>query len=226
VSILNKLWTGIRGHASEAGQAIVDANAITILEQEIRDSKTALNEAKSSLTTIMAQATGAERKVNKLKESIKIYTEHGKKAKAADNMDLVNDAVAKIQEIQMELGPQEKIAETYNANVANIKKRINVTERSIKALDTKLRMAKANEKVLKAQEITAANNSGSDNSATSALESLERLEKAQQEKADRFAAAEELAAESDPAAFEKKMADAGILDSSTDSSEDILKTFG
>ena len=37
MSILTKIFTLLRGGANEAGQAVVDANALRILDQEIRD---------------------------------------------------------------------------------------------------------------------------------------------------------------------------------------------
>ena len=54
MSIFTKLITAIRGGATEAGQAVVDTQAIRILEQELRDSKKALGDAKMGLTSIMA----------------------------------------------------------------------------------------------------------------------------------------------------------------------------
>lgn len=39
MNVLSKIFTAIRGGAREAGEAIVDANAVRIFEQEIADSK-------------------------------------------------------------------------------------------------------------------------------------------------------------------------------------------
>ena len=58
MSIFKKLFTAVRGGATEVGEAIVDSQAIRILEQELRDSKTALNDAKTNLTAIMAEKMG------------------------------------------------------------------------------------------------------------------------------------------------------------------------
>ena len=65
--------TAIRGAANEAGEAIVDANATRIFEQEIRDAETHIVKAKRDLTGVMAERIKAERNVNKLKKDI---TEH------------------------------------------------------------------------------------------------------------------------------------------------------
>ena len=39
MSIFKKIITAVRGGAREAGEAVVDANATRIFEQEIRDSE-------------------------------------------------------------------------------------------------------------------------------------------------------------------------------------------
>ena len=65
MSIFNKLLTAVRGGATEVGEAIVDSQSIRILEQEIRDSKKALNDAKTGLTSIMAEKMGVDRKDRK-----------------------------------------------------------------------------------------------------------------------------------------------------------------
>ena len=50
MSIFNKIFTALRGGASEIGETIIDANGIRIFEQEIRDSEKNIHEAKISLT--------------------------------------------------------------------------------------------------------------------------------------------------------------------------------
>ena len=42
MGVLRDMMTALRGGANEVGEAIVDANAIRILEQEIRDAEGAI----------------------------------------------------------------------------------------------------------------------------------------------------------------------------------------
>ena len=55
MSLLQKILTLFRGTAHEAGQAVVDANALKILDQEIRDAGNELVRSKEELTKVMAQ---------------------------------------------------------------------------------------------------------------------------------------------------------------------------
>ena len=45
-SIWSKLFTALRGGANEVGEAIVDQQALRILDQEIRDADSALSNAR------------------------------------------------------------------------------------------------------------------------------------------------------------------------------------
>ena len=73
MNILMKLINAIRGGVNEVGEAVIDTQAIRILEQEMRDAKSHLNEARTSLTSVMAEQVGIERKVKELNAKI---TEH------------------------------------------------------------------------------------------------------------------------------------------------------
>ena len=70
MSILKKLFTAVRGASTEAGEAIIDHQAIRILEQEMRDAKKHLDVAKTNLTKVMAEKMGIERKVTQLKKDL------------------------------------------------------------------------------------------------------------------------------------------------------------
>ena len=49
MAIFKKLVTALRGGINEAGEAIVDTQALRILDQEIRDADSELKQAKESL---------------------------------------------------------------------------------------------------------------------------------------------------------------------------------
>ena len=67
MSILNKITTAIRGMFSEA---VVDTQAMRILDQEMRDAKNHLNDAKENLTNVIAEQIGVERNVKQLQKSV------------------------------------------------------------------------------------------------------------------------------------------------------------
>ena len=76
MGILSKLFTLFRGVSHETGQAVVDKNAITILDQEIRDTSTQLNQSRQELAKLMAQSKLSEQKIEARSLKIAEYTRY------------------------------------------------------------------------------------------------------------------------------------------------------
>ena len=55
MNVWAKVITALRGGVNEAGEAIVDTQALRILDQEVRDAAAELNESKSALADILAR---------------------------------------------------------------------------------------------------------------------------------------------------------------------------
>lgn len=213
MSIFNKLITAIRGGASEAGQAIVDTQAIRILDQELRDSKKALNDAKTSLTAIMAEKMGVERKVKELQGKISEHEGYAIKAMDKNDDALALDVANKIAEFEYDLNIQQGILDGYETKVTNLKKMIRQTERNIQGMEREISVVKTTEKVQKANELAAAKFSGSNSSLSSATDSLERIKARQQKREDQAAAALELESEENGDDLQARLKNAGIVDS-------------
>ena len=218
MSIFKKLFTAVRGGATEVGEAIVDTQAIRILEQELRDSKKAMTDAKTNLTAIMAEQMGVSRRVKELGGKI---TEHeGFAMQAMDKGDeaLALDIANKIAELEQELTVQQGILEGYEAKVITLKKMIRQTERNIQAMDREISVVKTTEKVQKANDLASAKFSGSNSSLRSATDSLERIKARQQKREDQSAAALELESEENGGDLQARLKKAGIVDSGSSGS--------
>ncbi len=60
MNVWSKLLAALRGGVNEAGEAIVDSQALRILDQEIRDADLELRKSKEALAEIMARQKLAE----------------------------------------------------------------------------------------------------------------------------------------------------------------------
>jgi len=212
MNIFKKLFTAVRGGASEVGEAMVDTQAIRILEQELRDSKAALDDSKTSLTAIMAEKMGVDRKVNDLNAKIKAHEDYTLQALDKDDESLAMDLAGKIAEFEHEVNIQKDILDGYETKVATLKKLIRQTDRNIQAMDRELSVVKTTEKVQKANELAAANHSGSTSALRNATESLERIKERQQKREDQASAALELESEDSDDDLQDRLKDAGIVD--------------
>ena len=70
MSMLSKLSALFRGSAHEAGQAVVDKNALRILDQEIRDADNAQSKARDDLAGLVARRRSAENELQSLGDQI------------------------------------------------------------------------------------------------------------------------------------------------------------
>ena len=218
MSIFKKLFTAVRGGATEVGEAIVDSQAIRILEQELRDSKIALNDAKTNLTAIMAEQMGADRKVKELGEKIKEHEGYAMKAMDKGDEGLALEVANKIAEFEHELNIQQGICEGYESKISTLKKMIRQSERNIQAMGREISVVKTTEKVQKANELASAKFSGSNSALKSATDSLERIKARQQKREDQSSAALELESEEGSGDLMARLKNAGIVDSDSSGS--------
>lgn len=218
MSIFKKLFTAVRGGATEVGTAIVDTQSLRILDQEIRDSKKALNDAKTGLTSIMAEKMGVDRKVKELSEKIKEHEGYAIQAMGKGDEALALEVANKIAEYEHELTIQKGIYDGYSSKVVGLKKMITQTERNIQAMEREVSVVKTTEKVQKANELAAAKFSGSNSALTSATDSLERIKARQQKREDQASAAMELDSEENGGDLQAKLKNAGIVDSGSSGS--------
>ena len=211
MAILAKLFTAMRGAANEAGEAVVDHQALRILDQEMRDAEKELHDAKSQLTQIMAQRKGVEREVERLKKAVAEHEDYAAKALDKGDETLAQEVCERIAQFEEELKLQEQAYAQYDTGVNQIKRSIKSTERNIAAMKRQVSMVKATEKVQKASAAASARFSGSNTSISAATDSLERIKKRQQERSDRMEAAAQLANEEEGGDLDKRLKDAGIV---------------
>jgi phage shock protein A len=222
MSLWNKLFTAVRGSATEVGEAIVDSQSIRILEQEMRDAKKHLNEAKQNLASVMAEQIGVERDVKRLTKDVNEHEGYAVQALEQNNDGLALEIAEKIAEISNELEAQQAVLKGYNGNISNLKSTIRQTERNVKALEREISVVKTTESVQKASAAAAAKFSGSNSSLRSATESLERIKDRQQKKTDQMKAAMDMQKEEAGDGLQQKLRSAGIV-SGNASSNAILE---
>ncbi len=211
MSIFKKILTAVRGGANEAGEAIIDSQALRILDQEIRDATKELDKARASLTTVMAQKMMVERKVNELKNSVEEHEGYAIKALEREQESLAVEIAEKIASLSNELQPQEAVLESHTDSVNQLKKAIKKTASRLEAMKREVAIIKSTESVQKAQAALKSRMAGSSSSMTSATESIKRIKERQQERSDRMNAALELEKEQSGGDLSAKMRDAGII---------------
>jgi len=222
MNIWAKMMTALRGGVNEAGEAIVDSQALRILDQEVRDASLALKESKDSLAEIMARQKVAEEKCSGLKKQIEEHEGYAIKALEKGDEKLAHEVAEKIADLENHLTQETEAAEGFAASAAKMRTAIKQTERNLKRLKQQVDTVKATENVQRAQAAVAERHSGSHSKMRTAMDSLDRIKEKQALKSAQMSAASELAEETSDASLQTKLEEAGIA-SSANSADSILE---
>lgn len=181
MTVWSKLLSALRGGANEVGEAIVDSQALRILDQEIRDADVELRKSREALASIMARHRLAQERVEKGAAQVAEYEQYAIKALEAGNEELAREVAEKIATLENQLeGERAQVAE-FAASVAQLRKSVSQAEGNIRQLKQQVDTVKATESVQKAQMAVAQRYGNSKSKLQTAVDS-------------RFAAAPVLAA--------------------------------
>jgi phage shock protein A len=224
MSMWTKIFTMFRGAASEAGQSVVDANALRILDQEIRDASEALRRSRDDLTTMMAQRRLTFDKLAPKQKKIAEYSGYIEQLLTKGDETLAREVAQKLAELEGETAGDATLLGQYDANIDTLKKSIVQAESTIARLKQQVDSVKATENVQRAQAAIASRHSGSNAALRTATDSLERIKLKQSERAAKFEAAKELENLGGDSDLKAKLANAGLLEDSS-SADAVLARF-
>ncbi|TQV75985.1 PspA/IM30 family protein [Exilibacterium tricleocarpae] len=222
MNIWAKMMTALRGGVNEAGEAIVDSQALRILDQEVRDASEELKQSKDSLAAIIARQKLSEEKVVKLNKEIETHEGYAVKALEKGDESLAREVAGKIADFENQSAAEAEAGAGYARSADQLRAAIKQAEANIKRLKQQVDTVKATENVQRAQEAVAERHSGSNSKLRTAMDSLERIKEKQSLKAAKMNAASELAAETSDATLQQKLEEAGIAPSGK-SADDILE---
>ena len=210
MNLWSKMLTALRGGMNEAGEAVVDTQALRILDQEVRDASGELKQYKESLVAIIAQQKVAEQKVNTLKASITEYEGYAIKALEKDDDALALEIAEKIAELENLQVSESEAVDGFSASANSLKAAIASADNNIKRLKQQIDTVKATESVQRAQESVSQRYAGSNTKLQTAMDSLERIKQKQTLNAAKLQAAEELHANTSEQSLQDKLHKAGI----------------
>ncbi|MBU2986230.1 PspA/IM30 family protein [Saccharophagus degradans] len=221
MNIWSKMVTALRGGVNEAGELIVDSQALRILDQEVRDATAELKQSKDGLTTILARQKLAEEKASSIGESIAEYEGYAVKAMEKGDDALALEVAEKIADLENQLDTEKKSAAQFAASANDLRKAILAAEQNIKRIKQQIDTVKATENVQRAQVAVAERHNGSNSKLRTAMDSLDRIKEKQALKSAQIKAAAELAEDSREDSLQDKLEKAGIAASGA-RAQDVL----
>ena len=216
-----QLVTLIRGTAHEAGQSVVDARALTILDQQIRDAGAAQAKARDDLATLTARRRLIEKDLESITAQRAKYEASARAAMAKGDMDLARQVAERLATMETEQSTKQPQIADMRAAEDRIRGIISQGDGKIDALRREVEVVRANESVQKAQASIAASYGGTVSNLGSAADSLKRIKEQQAIRDEKFRASAELEDMRTGADLDAKLRDAGLLQGHS-SADDIL----
>jgi phage shock protein A len=210
MSIFGDIVTAIRGGVNEAGEAIVDSQAIRIYEQEIREAETAIEKAKKSLTSLKTTEIGLKRKLNTLNDDIADYETKAMQALDSGKEDLATEVAGHIDELEQERNSIKEEHENLKKEVSSIYSLIKKREKVIQKNKRELEKVKTVQQLQNATNSISANIAATGSSEHRVAKALDRIKKKQQRTTDSMEAGEWMEEQDSSSDIDKKLKDSGI----------------
>ncbi len=143
--MLKIITTLLRGAAAEAEECVFDANAIRILEQQLRDAAAALELSKRELACAMAYQAGEERAISAIEARCAELEDGARKALEAGREDLATEAAAVIAANENERTERQAARDRFAAEVRRLKQMAESGRARLSDLKHGLELARAQE---------------------------------------------------------------------------------
>jgi phage shock protein A len=210
MNVWAKMITALRGGVNEAGEAIVDTQALRILDQEIRDADDELNESKNALAEIMARHKLSQEKASRLESEVADNEGYALKALEQNDESLATEVAEKIASLENQLATEQQAGGGFKDSAERLRDAINQAEHNIRHLKQQVDTVKAVDNVQRAQAAVAERFSGSNSKLRTAMDSLERIKEKHALQDAKSSAAQELASEVPDTSLTRKLQEAGI----------------
>lgn len=221
MSILKSIFTALKGNVSNVGEAIVDSQAMTILEQEIREATDAIAKAKSGVRNLKAKAIDLDKKSAILEKDITEYTDKAQQALDKGDEGLAHKVAEKISEMVNEKTDIDEQRSTLNEQVEKLYSVIKKREKVIENNRTELEKAKTLDSIQKTRSVVADAMPTNDSAAKRVQTAMDRVKKNQAEAENSMDADAWMADLESGADVDAELAKAGIGKKSSNA-DDIL----
>ncbi|MFC3122259.1 PspA/IM30 family protein [Agaribacter flavus] len=215
---LGRLWSALKGHTNKVLEDAADSQAITILDQQIREAKQEIQQCGQSLHSIAAKRKLSQNKVDALQADIEKYSQSAAEH-AETNRELALECAQRVGELEQLKASEQSITDSYIKNESTLKSNLATAKNNLRLLEQQVDQVKATQSVQKAQVAASTHFDGGNSKVKTALDSLERIKQKQAEKDAALEAASELAELETGSDLDAKLRKAS---GGSNSSEDML----
>lgn len=221
MSILKDLFSAFKGNVNKAGEALVDSQAMTILEQEIREAEEGISKATVNIRNLKAEAIRFEKKSVELADEIDDYTAKAKEALKMENEELALKVAEKIAGLTDEKNDVDTQASDLASQTEKLYKIVKDREASIEKNKIELEKLKTFAQVQKTQAAVAEAMPTNDSGAKRVQHAMDRVKAKHQEAENKMDADQWLADLEKDSDLQAELDAAGLNKKGT-TAEDIL----
>lgn len=144
--MFNTIVTLLRGRSHDAAQALADANALSILRQQLRDSAAGVEAARRSVAVVIAYAERERKALPRIAAQLADLETRAMAALAQGREDLATEAAAAIAQLEAERTTAERTLATYETEIARLRQELADAETRLRDLKRGLQLADAAQK--------------------------------------------------------------------------------
>jgi phage shock protein A len=218
--MFKQFLTLFRGHAVTRAEQVLDANALVVLRQQIRESAESVQSARNALALALAQNQAEADHGNRLAAQIADLETRAISAMAQDKSELATEAATMIAGLEGDHAASHQAQKHFEAEINRQKKIVRQAEARVQELERGLRLAQVTDKT---QRLTSGMPNHGLSNLKDAENTLARLKSRQLETDRKEAALIELNTELSPDALAARMADAACGPAIKTSADDVLK---
>lgn len=141
--------TLIRGRSHDVADAFNNANALSILRQQLRDAADGLAGAKRSVAVVMAYSEREKKAALRIAEQIADIEARAIEALAKGREDLAAEAASTLADLEAEHAATEKSIAHYTREIARLREQVSLSEQRLRTLQRGKQIADAAERTSK-----------------------------------------------------------------------------
>lgn len=143
------ITTLIRGRSHDVAEAFTDANALSILRQQLRDAADGLAGAKRSVAVVMAYAEREKKNALRITAQIADLEARAMQALSMGRDDLAAEAASVLADLEAERAATEKSIAHYATEIARLREQVSLSEQRLRTLQRGRQIADAADRTSK-----------------------------------------------------------------------------
>lgn len=217
--MFKQLFTLARGRSTDASNAFLDANAISLLRQQMREAAQGVEKSRKAVTIVMAYAEREKTTLSAIVNKIKGLEDRAIKAIEMDCNDLALEAATAIANLEAEKSATQQTIDKYTSEITRLRHDLSQSEAMLTDLKRGQRIAEATDKT---QKLRGDFPVLTQNDLADASTTLKRLQERHEHSDATMAAMTELSATTRAETLTERMANAGIRSSTKITAQDVL----